>query len=103
AVARPPPLSPLAPSPTLFRSHAAESETTPEAGLGRILWAQVHGYLNEHYGFSRLPAGRFGSRLFRWLPPLGLKLDYYARHLSVRSEEHTSELQSREKLVCRLL
>src|SRR5690606_42039488 len=25
------------------------------------------------------------------------------RHLPVRSEEHTSELQSREKLVCRLL
>lgn len=75
-----------------YYTHAAESETTPESGLGRILWAQVHGYLNEHYGFSRLPAGRFGSRLFRWLPPLGLKLDYYARHLSVRRHPRRGRL-----------
>src|SRR5690606_41937499 len=29
--------------------------------------------------------------------------DYIARHRLLRSEEHTSELQSRENLVCRLL
>src|SRR5690606_39439785 len=28
---------------------------------------------------------------------------YFKQHLDVRSEEHTSELQSRENLVCRLL
>src|SRR5436309_7568055 len=47
---------------------------------------------------------------FRWLPMLwsiglphsGQLLDC-GNPLSVRSEEHTSELQSRENLVCRLL
>src|SRR5690606_40065359 len=29
--------------------------------------------------------------------------DIYGIHINERSEEHTSELQSREKLVCRLL
>src|SRR5690606_39451920 len=33
----------------------------------------------------------------------GLRLEIRAAHHGVRSEEHTSELQSREKLVCRLL
>src|SRR3712207_2269177 len=33
----------------------------------------------------------------------GVPLDIAARHYSLRSEEHTSELQSRQYLVCRLL
>src|SRR5690606_41388555 len=36
-----------------------------------------------------------------------LGINYYSRHVirseAIRSEEHTSELQSRENLVCRLL
>src|SRR3989442_9014673 len=37
--------------------------------------------------------------------PLALRLEVASRHeqLGVRSEEHTSELQSRPHLVCRLL
>src|SRR5690606_253348 len=33
----------------------------------------------------------------------GIKADHSDRAIAVRSEEHTSELQSRENLVCRLL
>src|SRR5437773_9564913 len=33
----------------------------------------------------------------------GAELEYYDPYVSVRSEEHTSELQSHHDLVCRLL
>src|SRR5439155_11924465 len=46
---------------------------------------------------SRLPLGRRGRR--RWSRPLGR----LALLQPIRSEEHTSELQSRGHLVCRLL
>src|SRR3712207_7525044 len=35
--------------------------------------------------------------------PTGAWADYYAKYDYFRSEEHTSELQSRQYLVCRLL
>src|SRR5690606_41223217 len=84
---RPPPSSTLFPYTTLFRSRLP--------GLA----AQELGIFNKH---------RFGARY----------IAHHARHASViavadadrlplgkvdRSEEHTSELQSRENLVCRLL
>src|SRR5215208_7515062 len=43
--------------------------------------------------FRSVPAARHGDRVPRRVPP----------RLPVRSEEHTSELQSRGHLVCRLL
>lgn len=67
-----------------YFTHTAEREEIPERGLGRLLWAQIQGYLNANYGFSRRPAARLGRWLFKLLPPLRLKLDYYARHLSTR-------------------
>src|SRR3712207_8898473 len=48
-------------------------------------------------GSPSIPAGR-GSRLFG-----GGGLARRIRQASARSEEHTSELQSRQYLVCRLL
>src|SRR5690606_40309858 len=36
-------------------------------------------------------------------PKTGTLMDFVPQNASVRSEEHTSELQSRENLVCRLL
>src|SRR5690606_40117043 len=43
----------------------------------------------------------------RWWPdtggPMNASIHYGNRHPDARSEEHTSGLQSREKLVCRLL
>src|SRR2546429_4404934 len=71
---RRPPRSTLFPYTTLFRSHAR----------GRGM----------HPGSGRGPRG--ASPGSEWCPPR-------SRHLSRRSEEHTSELQSRLHLVCRLL
>src|SRR5438046_5213936 len=48
---------------------------------------------------SRKPAGRRPSERFRWAP----RCFGTARWSCVRSEEHTSELQSLTNLVCRLL
>src|SRR3712207_8822636 len=70
---RRPPRSTLFPYTTLFRSG--------RHGRRRALHAQAHGRLE-----------RGGTR--------ALRRD--VRHLT-RSEEHTSELQSRQYLVCRLL
>src|SRR3712207_7301422 len=73
---RRPPRSTLFPYTTLFRSH------------GRHGRRHRHGDADGHAA----AAGR-GRRAAR----------RPARHLAVRSEEHTSELQSRQYLVCRLL
>src|SRR5690606_40516995 len=70
---RRPPRSTLFPYTTLFRSLAS-----PVRASGSCRCA------------SQPPSARFDR--FRW-PPCS----------SARSEEHTSELQSRENLVCRLL
>src|SRR5207249_9219855 len=46
-----------------------------------------------------------GSRHTQLHTPLGslLRMDWRTNHIVFRSEEHTSELQSRFDLVCRLL
>src|SRR3712207_9392517 len=77
-----PPRSPLFPSTTLFRS---------EAG-GREAWEATKTVGREVEGTVRELA-RLRNRLAR---EAGYP-DHY------RSEEHTSELQSRQYLVCRLL
>src|SRR3712207_7452749 len=82
---RRPPRSPLFPSTTLFRS------ATPR--LGRRLADRM-----------ALKDPATSAALREWLDREGDRLDR-ARGmvLPVRSEEHTSELQSRQYLVCRLL
>src|SRR5690349_23079384 len=86
---RRPPKSTLFPYTTLFRSqHLARDE------IGQLFWRDVGHVLrvaelvDGHVG-DRLLAGEFGN----------------AQHVPniTRSEEHTSELQSRRDLVCRLL
>src|SRR3712207_6858319 len=81
---RRPPRSTLFPYTTLFRSKGRPFEG--DIGHGRIL---------SHCGFSALFVGRKAAiaALQVGCPAL----------LQVRSEEHTSELQSRQYLVCRLL
>src|SRR5437868_8020844 len=85
---RRPPRSTLFPYTTLFRS---------SIGPGRAP-EKIHSAHGEHHGsacvtdFSDSPAMKF-SRATLW--NLGYAAD--------RSEEHTSELQSRFDLVCRLL
>src|SRR3712207_8531882 len=85
---RRPPRSTLFPYTTLFRSHGlhdlevdADEVVAAHAGLAR------HAGRHDHHVGAR--DGRVVAR---------------ARELGVeRSEEHTSELQSRQYLVCRLL
>src|SRR3712207_6921069 len=73
---RRPPRSTLFPYTTLFRSHGGVASRRGGAD-----------------GHGRRRAGARGDRAGRSLPGGG----------QVRSEEHTSELQSRQYLVCRLL
>src|SRR3712207_8778139 len=82
---RRPPRSTLFPYTTLFRSPAHGS-----AHLGRAMsWA---GGLLMGTAAASSPA-----------PNCSFSLHAHARFTRTRSEEHTSELQSRQYLVCRLL
>src|SRR3712207_8721331 len=90
---RPPPRSTLCPYPTLFRSHreAARRQQRRKSGGERAVGVES----------VRSPDER-ERRVEQ--PDLGRE----RRHLAFgdvgrRSEEHTSELQSRQYLVCRLL
>src|SRR3712207_7261271 len=74
---RRPPRSTLFPYTTLFRSGRTTSSSASSQGL--------HAETSVRFGFL-------------WI----LRLPR-ASHLKCRSEEHTSELQSRQYLVCRLL
>src|SRR3712207_7682457 len=91
---RPPPSSPLFPYTTLFRSH----RRGPQEGVvdGTRLVAASHHRVGLTYFVAdhiavEVPDDR----------PLSLLLANGPH--GARSEEHTSELQSRQYLVCRLL
>src|SRR5690606_40998763 len=87
---RAPPSSPLFPYTTLFRSSGADRGRPPGRGRGQELLE--HRSVRQDHRLRHL-----GS-----LPqPRHARLD--ADRRVQRSEEHTSELQSRENLVCRLL
>src|SRR2546427_5330985 len=76
---RRPPRSTLFPYTTLFRSHKEFSMAWVYllvAGLLEVVWAFS---MKQSHGFTRLVPS------------------------AIRSEEHTSELQSQSNLVCRLL
>src|SRR3712207_8115736 len=81
---RRPPRSTLFPYTTLFRSALREL-------LGRIAPGTA---LRD--GLERILAGRTGALIV-------LGYDRVVESICTRSEEHTSELQSRQYLVCRLL
>src|SRR3989442_8539138 len=81
---RRPPRSTLFPYTTLFRSDVADAQDMrgQQVGLDRQAIAVAAGYLHD-----------------RIVP----HLEEHATDRQGRSEEHTSELQSRPHLVCRLL
>src|SRR5690606_39306310 len=92
---RPPPTSTLCPYTTLFRS--------PQKN--RIIQEQpIFCFLGIAYRLSllaaRRPYGRRAAQTGRSIRANTLDISFPGR---ARSEEHTSELQSRENLVCRLL
>src|SRR3989442_2188702 len=88
---RRPPRSTLFPYPTLFRS-LEPTET-------------FVGTLNEDFAIESMPGDIFqlGNRSYLIQKIESDRLPSWKMSPGIRSEEHTSELQSRPHLVCRLL
>src|SRR3712207_8793057 len=82
---RRPPRSTLFPYTTLFRSYYGADQHLGLSGFGQALWSQLR--QARALGVPLLPAGLLTE----------------VSVADERSEEHTSELQSRQYLVCRLL
>src|SRR5690606_41109155 len=98
-----PPLSTLFPYTTLFRSYYWDSIQVIEKGTQKPSLAI---YLSDKkFGGGTYTDGEAVSfsedDLLHLYGPIEIDTSDY--HVTNRSEEHTSELQSRENLVCRLL
>src|SRR5687768_18231684 len=95
---RPPTISTLFPYTTLFRSNELNLTTVPAKKIKRRGADDIK--------FGRDPVSflkPYGAREFRPKKILCLYRKRYTASEDYRSEEHTSELQSRLHLVCRLL
>src|SRR5438552_5709322 len=88
---RPPPKSTLFPYTTLFRSPTTANES----------WNPVekNSFVSQQRRRNAAAARLFNAKTLRSKkkPPRRIE------HITARSEEHTSELQSPDHLVCRLL
>src|SRR5256886_13498276 len=91
---RRPPRSTLFPYTTLFRSHGSEKPFHAAENLARISGFDIAFDFEAAHTPRTVDPRALGVELDRLLPR--------ERHV-VRSEEHTSELQSQSNLVCRLL
>src|SRR3712207_7304531 len=98
---RRPPRSTLFPYTTLFRSDLMPSGDRRAVrrilnALGQMGYREVE--MAGYYGFE-------ARQVRRWVDEAGLRAvsGHDGFSLDPRSEEHTSELQSRQYLVCRLL
>src|SRR5207302_10791525 len=94
-----PPRSPLFPYTTLFRS------AVPAFGTNGPLWSLAFEFwFYALYPLLLLLSVRFGTRRTMGIVLAVSVVGFLGHHpFPWRSEEHTSELQSRENLVCRLL
>src|SRR3712207_7695262 len=86
---RRPPRSTLFPYTTLFRSHGPEPLDVQRGAIRRLDVDAV----GVRHGVARQLAGELVLE----------RLQHVSAFHEARSEEHTSELQSRQYLVCRLL
>src|SRR3712207_8645438 len=93
---RRPPRSTLFPYTTLFRSARQRGDTRRPVGPGGDRHGLPQGLLDDRRRQRRHPAGGLHPLRARDRRREGLRPH-------ARSEEHTSELQSRQYLVCRLL
>src|SRR5204863_10184309 len=94
----PPPPSPLFPYTTLFRSSARRARRRSR-GLHALAEEEPRVEPRERHGLAVRDLERRGHRL-AGDDPIRRERDL---RFDARSEEHTSELQSRRDLVCRLL
>src|SRR3712207_8730141 len=94
---RRPPRSTLFPYTTLFRSQQVVGAGPGKSGFGREGAAQAF--------LQRLQQRLADRRIVRRLNAIGdmTPPEFSHGRQELRSEEHTSELQSRQYLVCRLL
>src|SRR3712207_8758291 len=99
---RRPPRSTLLPYTTLFRSGRYPSDAFAEL-RPRLTWDRVTDTLTARGGAQRLAVTSGGTIPDRGLFGVFLVRGEDSRGGRRRSEEHTSELQSRQYLVCRLL
>src|SRR5690606_41798513 len=95
------PAAPLSPYTTLFRSHQPRGLRVP------LVPAHQHAEAADA-GVDRFEAEVAGSEVellveARVVRDVHLAVLAGGGSVGIRSEEHTSELQSRENLVCRLL
>src|SRR5258708_39895734 len=100
---RRPPRSTLFPYTTLFRSGGEQGSPRQwgKSGVGSLRWlCGITDVPSPVRGVDRtpLPTRAGQARPAAAIPALGLG----RRLVAVRSEEHTSELQSPDHLVCRL-
>src|SRR3712207_7778323 len=91
---RRPPRSTLFPYTTLFRSRSAGRGDEFVLYLARRCVTTMRAARRRHYVIATGRVNRSGRERFRAM---------IAESEVARSEEHTSELQSRQYLVCRLL
>src|SRR3712207_9249561 len=100
---RRPPRSTLFPYTTLFRSLFAEEAAKVGRhlgpGEGRCIQMMVHVAATTQEAIARVRPGH--DEYVKFLSPYG-RFQQFGEDLPFRSEEHTSELQSRQYLVCRL-
>src|SRR3712207_9082934 len=100
---RRPPRSTLFPYTTLFRSVDERSITIPNAAASPDEVEQIGTFLmnagQDGYALKSISAVQreMGTQRDPYTETTGVKIT-----VSKRSEEHTSELQSRQYLVCRL-
>src|SRR3712207_7519308 len=96
-IIRRPPSSTFFPYTTLFRSFLPMGKLI--IGVVLVILAVWKGALVAMY-FMHL---RFETKTLGWIAITPLAIATLLVFLLLRSEEHTSELQSRQYLVCRLL
>src|SRR5690606_41342620 len=95
------PAPPLLPSPSLFRSWPVVASSLVE--LARDSWTRRARRFVRSLTIPALAAAALGTAPEASAQSRTFYLDRAQLSGAPRSEEHTSELQSRENLVCRLL
>src|SRR5690606_41827844 len=96
------PTSPLFPYTTLFRSNRAVGILAGILGDQHVLYVKTRNY---HWNITGPHFNELHAFFEQQYNEIGTWIDETAERIRMlgRSEEHTSELQSRENIVCRLL